>query len=319
MAVAMTCLISPCALHARRAFLLALGLLFAGPAGAGERPYEIGGAQQELGHTRELAERLSKQNLFYQLHLGDQTKQDLEDTATEVERVLELLREGSTTYSIAAPPNPEIRAQIGQVDKAWGPVRRLALASPYDYLRRANEFVPRQNRRGDPLFTHSFDRMTQEFIVEVDRLMALYQAECLKTDYELCGLAATHGIPTMLNERLAKELVFVYTGPGGDGDADRLRETRDALDAYYLEISQQAILSEATDPARGDAAAFVSSLWGSINEDWGRIRPEIDLAIDGRAQEINLKRVLEIQTRLVETWERLVVVMVRFINAKYAP
>ena len=89
----------------------------------------------------------------------------------------------------------------------------MALASPYDYLRRANEFVPRQDRRGDPLFMHAFDRMSQALIAEVDRLMALYQEECLKTDYELCGLAATHGIPMMLNERLVKELVFVYAGP----------------------------------------------------------------------------------------------------------
>jgi hypothetical protein len=309
---------STCALHGRRALLLALGLLFADPVHAGERPYEIGGAQQELGRVRELAERLSKQNLFYQLHLGDQSKQDLHDTAAEMDRVLELLREGSTTYSVAAPPNSAIRAQIDKVDKAWGPVRRIALASPYDYLRRANEFVPWQSRLGDPFFIHSFDRMTQEFIVEVDRLMALYQEECLKTDYDLCDLAATHGIPIMLNERLVKELVFAYTGSGGESDADRLRQTRNAIDAYHLEAGQLAILREATDPSRGDAAAFVSSLWGSITEDWGRIRPEVDLAIAGRAEDVNLKRVLGIQTRLVETWERLTVVMVRFINAKYA-
>ena len=161
--------------------------------------------------------------------------------------------------------------------------------------------------------------MTEELIAEVDRVVALYQEECMKTDYELCGLAATHGIPIMLNERLVKELVFVYAGSGGEADIERLRKTRDAIVAYLQEAGQLAILSEATDPSRGDAAAFVSGLWGSIKEDWGRIRPEVDLAIAGRVEEVNLKRVLEIENRLDETWERLTVVMVRFINAKYAP
>jgi hypothetical protein len=160
--------------------------------------------------------------------------------------------------------------------------------------------------------------MTQELIVQVDRLMALYQEECLKTDYDLCGLAATHGMPATLNERLVKELVFVYAGPGGESDVARLRETRDAIDAYHVQMDRLAILREATDPSRGDAAAFVSGLWGSIKEDWGRIRPEVDLAIAGRAEEVNLKPVLNIQARIVATWERLTVVLVRFTNAKYA-
>jgi hypothetical protein len=72
------------------------------------------------------------------------------------------------------------------------------------------------------------------------------------------------------------------------------------------------------DPARGDAAAFVSGLWSSIHEDWGRLRLAVDLAISGRSDEIDLQRVLRIQARIVETWERLTVVIVRYINAKYA-
>ncbi len=316
---AMTHPTSTRARHAHGTILLAIALTLAGSARAGERPYEIGGAQQELGHVRELAERLSKQNLLYQLHLGDETKQGLHDTAAEIDRVLELLRTGSATYTIAAPPNAAIRAQIERADKAWGPVRRLAVASPYDYLRRANEFIPRQSRYGDPLFLRAFDQMTQGLIAELDKLAALYQEECLKTDYELCGLAATHGIPMMLNERLVKELVFVYAGPGGKDAVDRLRKTREDIDSYHRNASGLGLLRDATDPSRGDAAAFVSGLWGSIEEDWGRIRPEIELALAGRVEEINLKRVLEIQPRLVRSWERLAAVLVRFTNAKYAP
>ena len=305
--------------QARWALFLALALLLPYSVQAGERPYEIGGAQQELGRIREATERLSKQNLFYQLHLTHQEKQDLHDTSAELERSLELLREGSVAYSVAAPPNQAIRNQIDELDKAWGPVRRMALASPYDYLRRANEFMPRRYRLGDPLFVRSFDRMSQALIAEVDRLIALYQKECLKTDYELCELASSHGSPIMLTERVVKELVFVYTGPGDEGDRDRLRATRDAIDAHHLELVQLPIYQEATDPSRGDAAVFVTGLWSSIDEDWGRLRPEVDLAISGRAEEIDLKEVLKIQARLVETWERMNVVALRFIEAKYAP
>jgi hypothetical protein len=306
------------ALRTHWALLPALALLITGPVLAGERPYEIGGAQQEVGRIRALAERLSKQNLFYQLHLADQSKQDLHDTSAELDRVLELLQKGSAIYSIAAPPNPAIRAQIERVDEAWGPVRRVATASPYDYLRRANEFMPRESRLGDPLFIQSFDRMTRALMVEVDRLMALYQKECEKTGYELCALAATHGIPAMLSERVVKEFVFVYTGINRDGDADRLRETRDAMDAYYAEVRQLPLFFEVMDPARGDAAAFVSGLWGSIEEDWDRLREKVDLAISGRAEEVNVEHVLKIQARLVEEWERMDAVIVRYVNAKYA-
>ena len=318
MVAAMAQQIPLCALRTHWALPLALALIITGPVRAGERPYEIGGAQQDIGHIRALAERLSKQNLFYQLHLADQSKQDLHDTSAKLDRVLELLRTGSVTYSVASPPNSEIRKQIDQVDKAWGPVRRMATASPYDYLRRANEFIPRRNRLGDPFFIHSFDWMSQALIAEVDRLMALYQMECVKTGYDLCEPASNHGMPMMLTERVVKELVFVYTDPENKSFVKRLRETRDGIDAQNLAFSQLPIFLEARDPARGDAGAFVSGLWSSIKEDWSRLRLGVDLAISGQADEIDLKRVLKIQARIVETWERLIVVMVRYINGKYA-
>jgi hypothetical protein len=305
-------------LRPRWALLLALALLLPGPVRAAERPYEIGGAQQELGRIRELSERLSKQNLLYQLHLADQRKQDLHDTAAELDRALELLREGSVTYSVVAPPNPSIRKQIDRVDAAWGPLRRLALASPYDYLRRATEFVPRQQRLGDPLMVRSFDRLSQALIAEADRLMALYHDECLETGYELCDQAATHGRPIMLTERVVKELVLVYSNFDVETDTKRLRETLQAIGAHHAAVAELPILREVTEPSRGDAAAFLSGLWGSINEDWGRLRPEIELALSGRAEQVDLKRVLKIQARLIETWERFTVVIVRYINAKYA-
>ncbi len=301
----------------RWALVLVLALLLPAGARAGGVPYEIGGAQRELGRTRERSERLSKQNLLYQLHLADQRKQDLHDSAAELDRILELLRNGSATYYVAAPPNAAIREQIERVDEAWGPLRRMALASPYDYLRRAREFMPRQQRYGDPLFIRAFDRMSRALIEQADRLMALYHEECLKTGYELCALATRYGFPTMQTERMTKELVFVYAGLDIGDYSDRLRKSRDTVDAHHLYVSQLPIVREAMDPSRGDLATLLSSLWSSIDEDWGRLRLEVDLTIAGGANGISLKRVLKIQARLVETWERFVVTMERYANAKY--
>jgi hypothetical protein len=192
------------------------------------------------------------------------------------------------------------------------------VASPYDYLRRANEFVPRQERIGDPLLLRSFDRLSRALIAEADQLMALYYEECLKTGYELCDQAATHGLPIMLTERVVKELVFVYADYDAKANRERLRESLEAVDAHHAAVANLPVLREATDTSRGDAAAFVSGLWGGINEDWGRLRPEVELALSGQAEQIDLKRVLKIQARLIETWERFTVVIVRYINAKFA-
>jgi hypothetical protein len=193
----------------------------------------------------------------------------------------------------------------------------MALASPYDYPRRAREFMPRQQRYGDPLFIRAFDRMSQALIEQADRLMALYHAECVETGYELCVLATEYGFPTMLTERMTKELVFVYAGLDIGDYSERLRKSRDAVDAHHLYVSQLPIIREAMDPSRGDLATLLSGLWSSIDEDWGRLRLEVDLTIAGGPNGISLKRVLKIQARLVETWERFGVAMERYVNAKY--
>jgi hypothetical protein len=309
--------ISTRALQPRWALILGLALLVIAGAGSAGVPYEIGGAQREVGRIRELAERLSKQNLLYQLHLADQRKQEIHDTAAELDRILELLQNGSATYYVAAPPNAAIREQIQRVGEAWAPLRRMAVVNPYAYLRQAREFMPRQQRLGDPLFINAFDHMSQTLIAEADRLMALYVEECLKTDYELCPLTSGYGSSSMLTERMAKELVFVYAGLETRGSSDRLRKSRDTVDAHHRYVDELPIVREAMDPSRGDLAKLISALWGSIEEDWGRLRREVDLALAAGKNEIDLKRALKIQARLVESWERLTVAIERYVNAKY--
>jgi hypothetical protein len=121
----------------------------------------------------------------------------------------------------------------------------------------------------------------------------------------------------MLTERMAKELVLVYAGLDIGDYSGRLRESRDIVDAQHRHVGQWPIVREAMDPSRGDLATLISGLWSSIEEDWGRLRLEVDLAIAGGAEGIDLNRVLKIQARLVETWERFTVAMERYVNAKY--
>lgn len=63
-----------------------------------------------------LAERLSKQNLLYQLHLGETSKQEMHDTSAELDRILAILEAGSTFYSVAGPPSEAVRKQIHEID-----------------------------------------------------------------------------------------------------------------------------------------------------------------------------------------------------------
>jgi hypothetical protein len=299
---------------------LVVGLLsFAGsPVGAAEsQPYEIGVAEREAGRLRALLERLSKENLLYQLHLGAVRKQHLHETASEIDRVLEMLREGSGAYAVAPPPTASVRDQIRRVDAKWGHLRTLALASPYDYLRRSSEFLPRQSRRGDPLLVRTFDRLSLELIDEVDRLMGLYDEACVPTGYELCPLARFSGLPVMLAERAAKDLVFVYAEIDSEKSIEHLRETRGAFEAQHNGLRDADLLREAMAPERGSAGQFVAGLWQGIDQEWAWLGSEIDLALEGRAEEIDLQRVLKIQRRLVDDIERFVSAMDRFAASRY--
>jgi len=66
-------------------------------------PWEIVVAEIETGRLRSFAERLAKQHLIHQLHLGDTPRSALLETAAQIDRILESLEKGSASYSIPAP------------------------------------------------------------------------------------------------------------------------------------------------------------------------------------------------------------------------
>ncbi len=189
-----------------RALLAASALaLVADPVAAQVLPWEVTVAEIETGRLRNLAQRLSKQNLLYQFHLGGVRKSDLVETAERIDRILERLEEGSPTYSVPAPWTPALREQVRDVDAMWGPLRSIAVASPYESLRVTRQFMPPPDRRGDPLLIRYFDRLSLDFVAETEALLDLYDAECVKTGSEICTTARTSGYSAMLIERATKE------------------------------------------------------------------------------------------------------------------
>ena len=165
-------------------------------------PFEIGLSARDAGYLRGLFERLNKQNVLYQFHLGGVTKPDMQETTTRIDRVIETLEKGSPAYSIAPPVTQGVRDQLMVLDQEWGKLRHLALASPYDYLRFSNDVIPKRSRMGDPLSIHIFDELAASAIAEARKLMLMIVVECNKTGYVFCDAAARSGFFNMHVQRV---------------------------------------------------------------------------------------------------------------------
>ncbi len=289
-----------------------LALLFAIPSWAAVDPYEIGIAEREAGRLRGLVERLNKQNLLYQLHLGGVGKVDMQATSSEIDRLLDILETGSSAYSVAKPPNRAVKEQLEFVSALWSPLRRIALASPYDYLRYSSDLMPKNARLGDPLMIRGFDRRSQEMIEQASKLMLLYQQSCIEAGSNLCELAANSGFFAMLAERVAKELVLIYAGLDTQESIEKLKESRAMFEGSLATLAKSPILAAAADPARGPAAEIVRESWKGMREDWERLRFEVDLAIEDRAEAMDIERMLGLQRRLVGEMERLRAALSRY-------
>ncbi len=178
-----------------RVVLTGAAIVFvAGSAPAQILPWEVAAAEIEAGRLRGLAKR----NVLYQLHLDSVTTSDLIETANEIDHILESLEQGSPSYSILPPWSAALREQVREVRGAWGPVRRIAVAGPYDRFRVSREFLPRQDSGGDPLFLRYFDDLSDALITESEKLLELYHEECLKTGLEVCPTARTSGYAAMI-------------------------------------------------------------------------------------------------------------------------
>jgi len=303
---------------APRALLTAAALaLFGAGAQAQVLPWEVTVAQIETGRLRNLSERLSKQNLLFQLHLGDTRKSDLVETTAKIDRIVESLEEGSPAYGVPEPWTPALREQVARVDAAWGPLRTIAVASPYDYLRVTRQFMPAENRIGDPLLLRYFDNLNLQFVEESEKLLELYYEECLKTGLEVCAVARTSGLNPMLIERATKQAVFVVAGIDGDRNRKALKQTVDAYEQQRAANTESEFFAAALAPERGAAARGAAELLESLRADWDSMRGELTTLAAGDEKNFDLQRLLQIESRLVGKVERFTAALVRYANVTY--
>ncbi len=295
--------------------LAATSLLLAAPAPAQVLPWEIAVAEIEAGRIRNLSERLSKQNLLYQIHLGGVRKDAILATAEQIDRIVETLREGSPSYSIPEPWTPALREQLETVERAWDALRRIAVADPYRFV--ARDFAPQVNRTADPLLIRYFDDLSSQLIAESETLIDLYHEECTKTDLGVCATARTSGYAAMIIERATKQAVYLVAGiqtrknrAGLGGTLVAYREIRRVND-------ESPFFAAALNPERGPSASAAGELLQSLRQDWDALAAEFRILAAGDETNFDLRRMLEIQARLVNKVERLTAALVRYANRTY--
>jgi hypothetical protein len=280
-------------------------------------PWEVNVAEIESGRLRYLGERLSKQNLLYQFHLGNVTKADLVDTASQIDHVLGSLEKGSPSYSIPAPWTPSLREQVGRVDSVWGPLRSMAVASPYDYFRLTRQFMPAENSGNDPLLLRHFDNQCQQLIRESELLLGLYHEECEKTGLAVCSTARTSGYAAMLIERATKEAVYIVAGIDVEQNRARLGESLELYRGVQKANDADPFFAEALDPERSASAKAAGELFASLRRDWEQMRREFTILAAGDEQNFDLESLLRIQRRLVAKIDRLAAALVRYASLAY--
>ena len=301
----------------RAAWLTATSLLVAGPALAQILPWEVTLAEIEAGRLRGLAQRLAKQNLLYQLRLGDVRKPDLVETAGRIDRILLSLEKGSPSYSIPAPWTPELRERIARVDDLWGPLRRIAVASSYDTFRVSREYVAAEDRRGDPLLLRYFDDLSSDLVKASEALLDAYHAECVKTGLEVCDTARTSGYAAMLIERAAKEAVYIVAGIEARKSRQRLDGTIEAYQELRKANRASPFFANALDPERGLSARAAGELLASLRTDWDDMQEQFAMLSAGDEANFDLRRMLEVQSGLVGKVERMTAALVRYASLTY--
>jgi len=292
-------------------------VLLAGSAPAQILPWEVTVAEIEAGRLRNFVQRLSKQNLIFQLRLGNVSKSDLVETTAEIDRLIDSLERGSPTYSIPEPWTPALREQIEQVNATWGPLRRIAVASPYEYSRVSQQFMVRDDGRADPLLLRYFDDLSQALVTESEKLLALYHEECVKTGLEVCATARTSGYAAMLIERATKEAVFVVAGIEPDQNKARLESTIESYHVIRRANNESRFFAAALNPERGKSAEAAGELLTSLRKDWDLMQAEMTILAAGDPQNFDLRRLLAIQSRLVGKVERLTAALVRYASLTY--
>jgi len=238
-------------------------------------------------------------------------------TAAGIDRSLEMLVEGAPSFGIPAPWTREVREEARSTREAWAPLRAIATASPYEYLRQTRQFMQPESRLGDPLSLRYFDRLSLDLVAQAEKLLALLDRECRKTDYPLCAMASSSGYSEMLIERATKEAVLAFAGLDVEENRERLKETVAAFQQQRAANESSEFFEAATSPEEGKAGEVALQLVTDIRSDWDGMRAEFGVLLEGKTPDFDLYLVLKRQRRVTENIERFSVVMRRFADRHY--
>jgi hypothetical protein len=295
---------------------LVLAALLLGAADSEARPlqrWEHGGAQLQLNRVRLLTERLSRLNVQQKMKLGSASRAMMVDTAAEIDAALQGLGEGSPRMGVPAPPTPEIRKRVGELDSAWGALRSTAVASPYEYVRRATE-----RGAADPFGIRYFEGLAAEVYARADAVSEAYIALCERRPGQDCRAVASATASGMLSERLMKELVLVVAGVDVEANRGRLRRSREGLDRTLVAVGRQEPVQATISPGRGKAGVVAAGIWGDVQATWQELRVDVDRALEGEAEQVALVDALARQHDFLRDLQRLSVAVRRFAAARRA-
>ena len=274
------------------------------------QPWEHGGAQIQLSRVRMLTQRLSKQNLLYQLDLANLHKRDLVRTAEQLDAALESLLEGSPLLAVPSPPTAGVRDAIESLDQEWGPLRQLAVASAFDYLRRPSATSRRSG--ADPLLIRHFDELAQAVDQRAASAKKLYVQVCESVGAPDCRSIAQATGSGPLSERMVKEAVLVFAGFDAEANTARLRTSRESVERV-LELAASLEPVQATmSPERGKIGVVVAGLWGDILGNWERLSREVDLLLAGQSQQFDVGETVALQHLFLDDIQRFSVAVQRF-------
>jgi FAD/FMN-containing dehydrogenase len=296
-----------------RLALVAALLLGAGSAPRTLQYWEYGGVHLQLNRVRLLTERLSKQNLLYQFRLAGEQRGSLVATAAQIDAAMVALIEGSPRLGVPAPATLEIRRQIEEMDSAWGALRSIAVASPFEYVRRAAE-----RGASDPLGIRHFEQLASAIYRSAEAVSAEYIALCEQQSIQGCRAVATATASGMLSERLMKEFAFVIAGVDASTNTARLRKSRESLDRTLAAAGREESVQATMSPDRGKSGVVAASIWGEIQSSWQALRGDVDRVIGGEADAVVLDEALARQHALLRDLQRLSVAVRRFAATRRA-
>lgn len=298
--------------------VIRLALVAALILGAGSAPrtlqyWEYGGVHLQLNRVRLLTERLSKQNLLYQFRLAGEQRGSLVATAAQIDAAMVALIDGSPRLGVPQPATLEIRRQIDEMDSAWGALRSIAVASPFEYVRRAAE-----RGSSDPLGIRHFEQLATAIYRSADAVSAAYIANCEQQSIQGCRTVATATASGMLSERLMKEFAFVIAGVDSSSNTARLSKSRESLERTLAAASQEESVQATMSPDRGKSGVVAAGIGDEIQSSWQGLRGDVDRVIGGEKDPALLNGALARQHALLRDLQRLSVAVRRFAAARRA-